>query len=178
MLLTAKKRATITRRAQLTFDFISAEDLKPPRKNRAQRPAVEKVAGSWPPPADTGAIQPLADICVLLHDLTRKHVSPANFNDYTVFTQCSKILREMGAFSEPAAAPNPEINEHTDALIAHTPQYRRLRTRAIAGLATLADLGNKAPAKGSPDYQQGARDAYQYASEVAAMFLEDVENGV
>jgi hypothetical protein len=55
--------------------------------------------------------------------------------------------------------------------------YRYLRNKAIAGFATIADLPAKPSAVGTLDYQSGVREGYRRASEVAIMFLDDIQNG-
>ena len=57
-------------------------------------------------------------------------------------------------------------------------EYRYLRNKAIAGFATIADLTAKPSAVGTLDYQSGVREGYRRASEVAIIFLADIQNGV
>lgn len=183
MLMAVEEKLIVERRVQMTFDFVSPEDIKarPRRKKRVtaakninvEEPIINNVVADG-----RVAAQQLQDVCVLLHDLGRKHIPPTEFSDYTTFARCNKILCEIGAIKEPPVELNATITDHDAALVTHAPQYRLLRNRAIAGLATVADLGTKAPAKGSPDYQQGMRDAYQQASDIAVWFLEDLEECV
>lgn len=181
MLMAVEEEVKVSHRVQLTFDFVSPEEVRQPRLRRRQKlnvktpPQAEPITDTITPSAQQEQIK---DVCLLLHELARKYIPPTEFRDYTTFSRCSRTLFEQGTINEPPLELNATIKDHDAALITHAPQYRLLRNRAIAGLATVADLGFKAPAKGSLDYQKGMRDAYHHASDIAAMFLEDIQNGV
>jgi hypothetical protein len=178
MLMLLEEKATTTRGSQLVFDFISPDEAPPPRKKREPR-AKSVKAPPAPSATDHGEAQhAISDVCRLLHELARKFIPKTEFSDYAALVRCTQVLLEHGAIQSAPVELNAAIAEHDAALVIHAAQYRRLRTRSIAGLATVADLLFKAPAKGSPDYQKGMRDAYRHAGEVAAVFLEDVQNGV
>jgi len=115
------------------------------------------------------------DLCVLLHGIAKKHVAATNFHDFNLVARCTKLLQTLGAPVETPAAMQAAVSSQEAALVTSAPEYRLLRSRAIAGLATVADLASKMPAKGSAEYQRGMRDAYEQASNVAALFLDDLE---
>jgi hypothetical protein len=117
-------------------------------------------------------------MCLLLHGIAQKHVSKSDFESCTTLIRCAKLLANFGLNVETSAAMSAPAAEHDNALVTRDPKYRLMRNRAIACLATIADLSSKAPAKGSGEYQQGMRAAFQQASDIAVMFLEDIQNGV
>lgn len=181
MLMAVEEEVTVSRRTQLTFDFISPEEAGKTPKRRRRSGNVKKTLSDAPIINDEGSREQheqLKDVALILHELGRKFVPATEFRDYTTFTRCAKTLHEVGVIKDVPLELNATIADHEAALITHAPQYRLLKNRAIAGLATVADLGTKAPGKGSGDYQKGMRDAYRHASDVAALFLEDIQKGI
>jgi hypothetical protein len=171
-------------RSQMYFDFIQAEDA-PKKNSTASRrkkpgPSSPKKGFTAPLPCaqntdledDTRVV---AELCLLLYNLARKHVSPASFADFCSLARCTKVLQDLGLRVEVSPEMQAHVADATSVLVTSAPEYRLLRSRAIAGLATVADLITKLPAKGSADYQRGMRDAYQQASDTAALFLEELE---
>lgn len=177
MLMAVEECVTISRRAQLTFDFVLPDDTaKPVNQQRRATKAKKKPAQPLrqPPAAEDDKQQRIAVACNLLYALARKFVPLTDFKESAAFICCAKVLIDAGVIDSETAV-NTTIEEHAAALVAHAPQYRRLRNSAVAALATIADLEGKAPAKGCPEYQKGMRAAYRHASDIAAMFLEDMQ---
>lgn len=171
----APRRQVKSAKAQLFFGFVEPCDLQtatkvvnPPRK--IKRAAIQQ-------PKNNDQID-FRDLCILLHGIAQKHVSRSDFEDFTALVRCTKLLSDFGLAIQPTASLAAPVASHDAALVTRDPKYRLLRNRAIACLATVADLSAKAPAKGSLEYQQGMRDAFQQASEIAVLFLEDIQNEV
>ena len=180
MLMTVERKEVVERRVQLLFDFGEPKQVS---KTRSRARKASNVKSAAQPIENTVASEPrapqqLQDVCRLLNDLSRKYVPPTEFSDYTTLTRCTKILADVGVVAAPPVELQARISDSSDALVLHAPQYRLLKNRAIAGLATIADLAGKAPAKGSAEYQQGMRDAYEHASEIAVLFLEDIQKDI
>jgi hypothetical protein len=159
-------------KAQLYFNFVETRVAQSVlKRSAAPRPAK-------PAPVINTAAVDFKDMCLLLHGIAQKHVSKSDFESCTTLIRCAKLLANFGLNVETSAAMSAPAAEHDSALVTKDPRYRLMRNRAIACLATIADLSFKAPAKGSGEYQQGMRDAFQQASDIAVMFLEDIQNGV
>ena len=161
-------------KAQLYFGFFEPCSVS----NGARQAIQKKLQPSKRPQPKPEERSDFSDLCLLLHGLAQKHVSRADFEDFTALIRCTKLLVDLGLPVTPSAAIAAPVANQDAALVLRDPKYRLLRNRAIACLATVADLVTKAPAKGSLEYQQGMRDAFQQASDVAVMFLEDIQNGV
>jgi hypothetical protein len=162
---------------QMCFSFLDAVPTPPPapvKKPKRMRNFSQVVSNNSSRVSPT----PFEDLCLVLHRIATKHITRSDFEDVGALLHCTKLLKQLGC---PVDAP-PELqaplSAQDRALVTHAPQYRLLRSRAIAGLATVADLMFKAPAKGPAEYQRGQRDAYQQASEIAALFLDDISDGV
>lgn len=155
--------------SQLYFNFAGS---KPPVRTvkRAKKPRQCDC------PAEEVTADDLRDLCVLLHDLARKHVSAASFQDFKTCQRCTKLLETLGVLGSGAADTCARTLDHDATLVLRSPPYRRLRAHAIAGLATVADLAGRAPRKGTRDYQKGVREAFQQASTIAAVFLDEIED--
>lgn len=156
---------------QMCFSFLEAQEIrvKPARR----LPRKRKLSAFEPVTPVNDAVSPFEDLCLLLHRLAAKHISRSDFADIGALVRCTQLLKELGLQVATPAELQAPVSVQETALVTHAPQYRFLRSRAIAGLATVADLAFKAPAKGSAEYQRGQRDAYQYAGAIAANFLED-----
>lgn len=130
--------------------------------------------------ASKGVISELSQICCALLAIAQKYVpnTPTAFVDAADVAKCAKALEGM--------ALRPKLEPHFKAHVAgmkanivlNSFEYRYLRNKAIAGFATLADLTSKPSAVGTLDYQSGVREGYRRASEVAIIFLSDIQNGV
>lgn len=122
----------------------------------------------------------LRKICYMLHALVQKYVpnSAATFDDHSTLVYCTKLLQDMGL--------KPEISPQMDSSVAGVSvdvirssfEYRQLRNKMVAGLSVIADLTERPASPGTPDYQCGIREGYRRASEIAAIFLEDIDGGV
>ena len=161
-------------KTQLYFDFAQTDSSakKPHKKpkNADKRISFKPVAPATPVP-DEG----FRELCVLLHTLARKHVTASNFHDFNLVARCTKLLQALDVAIAAPAEMQAKVADQEAALVITAPEYRMLRSRALAGLATIADLADRMPAKGSAEYQRGMRDAYQHASDIAIMFLDDLE---
>jgi hypothetical protein len=158
---------------QLYFDFAHAEKQERTTAQRSRKKPISRSLSqeATPPKPDND----LLDLCVLLHTIARKSVSATNFHDFNLVARCTKLLQTLGVLVEAPAEMQAVAADQEAALVLSAPEYRLLRSRAVAGLATVADLADRPPAKGSAEYQRGMRDAYQHASDIAALFLDDLE---
>lgn len=162
--------------SQLCFDFLDTARPAAAVKHRVtKQPKRVKFAPAPTIARDEKPAEPVnfRAFCVLLHDLAQKNTARTNVRDFAQLVHCTRLLRDAGLPIEPLPGLNAHVVNHAKLLVRHDPHYRKMRDSALAGLATLADLNTKAPGKGSPDYQRGMRDAFQKASEIAALFLED-----
>jgi hypothetical protein len=162
---------------QLYFDFARDEKHKGHsavnRKPRIRKNPIARHLKNAPKTSECG--DELRDLCVLLHGLAKKHVAAANFHDFNLVARCTKLLQTLGVSVEAPAEMQAAVSCQEAALITSAPEYRLLRSRAMAGLATVADLADRLPSKGSAEYQRGMCDAYEQASTIAILFLEDLE---
>ena len=122
----------------------------------------------------------LTGLCIALHTLAQKYVpnTPQSFSDFDALLQVTHALRQLGV--QPALAPRVKaaaVSTDNSAVLS-SQDYRNLRNKAIAALATIADFTGKNTPPGNVDYQNGVREGYRRASDVAILFLEDIQNGV
>lgn len=127
----------------------------------------------------SSTVEELKQICKSLAVIAQRYVpaNPAAFSDFIEVVQCIKLLKTMGI--------NPTVVEKNQAIVAATgneiiiksADYRYLRNKCIAGFATIADLTEKPAAVGSQAFQSGVREGYRRASDIATMFLEDIQGG-
>lgn len=158
---------------QLYFDFAQSEKHeRPARSTIRKKPRARGLKKTEAPP-EFGT--DLRDLCVLLHTIAKKHVSASSFHDFNLVARCTKLLQTLNVAVDAPAEMQAAVADKESALVVSAPEYRLLRSRAVAGLATVADLADRLPAKGSAEYQRGMRDAYQHASDIAALFLDDLE---
>lgn len=122
----------------------------------------------------------LRNIAYLLLELTQKYVpnTPATFSDYSSLIHCIKILQEMGL--------KPQIDAKFDAavsgvgvdIIHNSFEYRQLRNKIKACLAIVADLTERPAAAGTKEFQSGVREGYRRASDIAVLFLDDINENL
>lgn len=158
---------------QMYFEFAKDEKKQCHTAARAKKNAAQSSLKNAQAPREEA--RDFRELCLLLHTLARKHISPIHFGDFLLLARCTKLLQTLGLDVETPAELQAHVADTAVALVTSAPEYRILRSRAIAGLATVADLASKMPAKGSAEYQRGQRDAYEQASDVAALFLDDLE---
>lgn len=167
------------------FDCFSSATCKQTKRRRDSLCKKIATATTNPPepPAnltDISGCQELSNICVFLHHTVQKFITKTDFNTLTTFNCCTKILQQLGVPIKIADTFQAETNENNksdpgDFVIVSSPKYRILKNRAVAALATIADLGARSILKDSEDYRRGVTAAYQQASSIAVSFLEDIQ---
>lgn len=125
------------------------------------------------------ALNELKRACRLLHGLAQVYVpnTPKHFESFALLLQITSTLRRLGLAPEIAVS---ELSAHTDdatSAVLSSREYRNLRNKYLAALATLADLSSRGVPPGSADFQSGVREGYRRASEIAILFLEDAQTG-
>lgn len=129
--------------------------------------------------AGIGVIGELKQICSTLLAVAQRYVpaSPAAFIDADRVARCAKKLQNMAL--QPKLMPqfSAPVEAADSACVLNSFDYRYLRNKSIAGFATIADLTSKPAAVGTTDYQRGVREGYRRASEIAIMFLNDIQSG-
>lgn len=117
------------------------------------------------------------NLCYILHRLACKYVpnSAITFADYSEFLHCTRMLQEMGFKPEIDPAADAAVNGLSVGIIRSSFEYRQLRNKIKASLSVIADLTERPASPGSPDYQKGVREGYRRASEIAIMFLDDID---
>jgi midasin (ATPase involved in ribosome maturation) len=122
----------------------------------------------------------LTNLCLLLHTLAQKYVpnTPQAFSDFDALLQVTHALRQLGIQPILTAKIKAAAVSTDNSAVLNSQDYRNLRNKAIAALATIADFTGKNTPPGSADYQNGVREGYRRASDVAILFLEDIQNGV
>lgn len=122
----------------------------------------------------------LKQVCQRLLQIAQKYVpkTALAYNDSENLVKCAKLLHSMGLPVEiaPGFAAKCDAVD-IDEIVVNSVPYRKLKHRAVAGLSTLADMTEKSAATGSKEYQRGVREGYRRASDIASMFLEDIQNG-
>lgn len=122
----------------------------------------------------------LRSICFMLHALAQKYVPNAatTFDDHANLLHCTKLLQELGL--KPFISPqlDAEVSGVSIEVVRSSFEYRQLRNKMIAGLSVIADLTERPASPGTAEYQSGLREGYRRASEIAALFLEDIDGGV
>lgn len=125
------------------------------------------------------ALNELKRACRLLHGLAQVYVpnSPKHFESFSLLMQITATLRNLGLAPD---VVTPELTAPAaDAtnVVMTSREYRILKNKYLAALATLADLSSRGVPPGSDDFQSGVREGYRRASEIAILFLEDAETG-
>jgi hypothetical protein len=121
----------------------------------------------------------LANLCLTLHQLAQKYVprSAQTFRDFDSLTRATRAMQKMGlkpVIAAEVAAPAAAVEV---AVVLNSPEYRKLHNRFVAALATIADMPEKNTPPGHPEYQKGVREGYRRASDIAILFLEDLQIG-
>ena len=122
----------------------------------------------------------LTGLCIALHTLAQKYVpnTPQAFSDFDALLQVTHALRQLGLTPDIAPKIKAAAVSTDNAAVLSSQDYRNLRNKAIAALATIADFTGKNTPPGNVDYQNGVREGSRRASDVAILFLEDIQNGV
>jgi hypothetical protein len=121
----------------------------------------------------------LRKICYVLHALVQKYVpnSAATFEDYSALLHCTKLLQDMGLKPEISSKIDADVSGLSVDVVYSSFEYRQLRNKMMAGLSVIADLTERPATPGTPEYQRGVREGYRRASDIAVLFLEDLDNG-
>jgi hypothetical protein len=122
----------------------------------------------------------LKQLCNTLHRLAQKYVpnNASTFKDFADLVEITRALQQLDVKLDVAANVCAPVSAVDNATVINSHEYRYMRNKAIAALATIADLTTKASPPGAVEYQRGVREGYRRASEVAVLFLEDIQNGV
>lgn len=122
----------------------------------------------------------LRNVAYLLLELAQKYVpnTPATFTDHTSMTHCIKLLQDMGFKPEIVARLDRAVAGISVDLIRNSFEYRQLRNKIKACLAVIADLTDRPAAPGTYDYQKGIREGYRRASDIAVLFLDDINENL
>jgi hypothetical protein len=128
-------------------------------------------------------ISELTSVCKTLHQLAQRYVpnTPKAFQDFSALLTASRKLRSLGLNLELAAHVKAPAEVTDNSAVTSSFEYRILRNKFIAALATIADLTTKPAPMGEPNengYQRGVREGYRRASDIAILFLEDIQRGV
>jgi hypothetical protein len=131
-------------------------------------------------PENLTANRALRVICFMLHAIAQKYVpnSATTFEDYAKVLHCTKLLQELGLKPEISPELGAAVSGVGFEVVRSSFAYRQLRNKMIAGLSVIADLTERPASPGTTDYQSGLREGYRRASEIAAMFLEDIDGGI
>lgn len=125
------------------------------------------------------ALNELKRACRLLHGLAQVYVpnSPKHFESFSLLMQVTATLQQLGlAPSIEAAELVSPIADTTKTILASR-EYRNLRNKYLAALATMADLSSRGVPPGTAEFQNGVREGYRRASEIAILFLDDAQTG-
>jgi hypothetical protein len=145
--------------------------------------AGSAATGAWrkksTSPAAPHATDELVHLCVFLHSMVQRLAVKMDLQTTSEFQTCTKVLRQLNVPIEilpnfAAASADAATYDPGDRVILSSPRYRLLKNRAIAALATIADLSARSIPKGDPAYRAGLVAGYAHASEIAAAFLEDI----
>jgi len=128
-------------------------------------------------------VSELTSVCRTLHNLTQKYVpnTPKAFHDFSAFLSASRKMASLGLTLNLDAHVKAPVDATDSSTVTSSFEYRILRNKFIAALATIADLTTKPAPHGEPHengYQRGVREGYRRASDIAILFLEDIQKGV
>lgn len=165
----------------IAFDVphkLLAERDRVVKRTRLEAKRREEKANHKKPP--TVAEREVTNLCLILHDLAQKYVprSAHTFRDFDALTQVTRTMQKMGLQPTLAAAICAPTQTVDNAIVFSSPEYRKLRNLYIAALATIADMPEKTTPPGSSDYQRGIREGYRRASDIAILFLEEIQSGM
>jgi hypothetical protein len=140
--------------------------------------AERRESKHWAQETATPSLE-LVNLCLLLHDIAQKYVprTPQAFRDFDALTHATKALQRLKLSPTLAADLCAPTQTAEQTIITNSPEYRRLRNKFIAALSTIADMTDKNNPPGNPDYQRGVREGYRRASDIAILFLEDIQPG-
>jgi len=178
MLLLAQPRAQKLRASANFFDCFAASPARSNKKCSAARTDAAAPplppAPPPPPPADV-----VINLCVFLHGLVQQFAHKMDLQNTSEFQACTKILRDLNVpikihANFAAADSDAAKTTASDRVITSSCKYRLLKNRAVAALATIADLNTRSIPKGDPNYRAGLVAGYRHASDIAASFLEDI----
>lgn len=147
--------------------FVAREDVRKLERQFLVSPDNKTINGA------------LRKICYALHELVQRYVpnSPSTFEDYARLVHCTKLLQEMGFKPEISPQIDADVAGFNVDVIRSSFEYRQLRNKIMASLSVIADLTERPASPGTQDYQKGVREGFRRASDIAVMFLEDIENG-
>jgi hypothetical protein len=116
---------------------------------------------------------------VVLQHLAQKYVpnSAQSFCDFDALKHATRSLQRLGSSIKVAAHLAAPVKSVEKAAVTNSVEYRTLRNKYIAALSTIADITAKNTPPGHPEYQRGVREGYRRASDVAILFLEDIQTG-
>jgi hypothetical protein len=119
----------------------------------------------------------LQQVCRALLRLAQRYLpaNPSAISDAVELVHCIKMLQKMGIVPDVADKFKAALSSTGCEIVLSTTEYRGLRNKCIAGFATIADLTEKPAAVGTPEFQRGVREGYRRASDIAVMFLEDIQ---
>lgn len=131
-------------------------------------------------PENRTANAALRNIAYLLLELAQKYVpnTPNNFADHSSVVHCIKLLQDMGFKPEIAARLDRAVAGVSVDIIRNSFEYRQLRNKIKACLTLIADLTERPASPGTYDYQRGVREGYRRASDIAALFLDDIDENL
>lgn len=116
-------------------------------------------------------------ICYLLLGLVQKYVpnSVATHADYALLLHCIRLLQDIGFKPDIDPLLDADAGQISPEITRNSFEYRRLRNKIRASLSVIADLPEKPASPGTPDFQRGLREGYRRASDIAVLFLEDID---
>lgn len=131
-------------------------------------------------PENRTANSALRSVAYMLLDLAQKYVpnTPGTFVDHSSVVHCVKLLQDMGFKPEIAARLDRAVAGVNVDIIRNSFEYRQLRNKIKACLAIIADLTERPAASGTYDYQKGIREGYRRASDIAVLFLDDIDENL
>lgn len=154
---------------QLQADRESTLEFAQKRAKYRRKKLQERAAAS----ADD-----LKHVCLALLRIAQKYVQPTAhaYSDFVEVAHCVKMLQKMNITPQVTEKFSAIVGTTGNEIVTHSADYRYLRNCCIAGFATIADLTEKPAAVGSHEFQRGVREGYRRASDIAAMFLDDIQS--
>jgi hypothetical protein len=87
-------------------------------------------------------------------------------------------LQEIGLKPQIAAKLDAAVAGVGVDIIHNSFEYRQLRNKIKACLAIIADLTERPAAAGTKEFQRGVREGYRRASDIAVLFLDDINENL